>query len=156
MNNAIKKRVRYDVYKNLHNGMWSIRDSESKLVVGHAKALELVEAELKVSEAGRQRVIRERKKNVHAFIRGIAVNVQGFVPFKDRVLHDNVCIEPRERNAEWHRVTYNPYTMDTFQVRLGKEDIGEPVDHLPSVYLSKYDGAWGRLVDVYAEKEDAQ
>ena len=144
---SIMKRVRYEVYKNLHNGMWSIRDAESKLVVGHAKALELVEAELKVSEAGRQRVIREGKKNVHAFIRGIAVNVQGFVPFKDRVLHSNVCLEPRERDTEWHPLTYNPYTMDSFQLRKS----GEPVGELPSVYLSKHDGAWGRYVDYTKE-----
>jgi len=144
---SIVKRVRYEVYKNLHNGMWSIRDAESKLVVGHAKALELVEAELKVSEAGRQRVIREGKKNVHAYIKGIAVNVQGFVPFKDRVLHSNVCLSPAVRDREWLHITYNPYTMDSFQ--LSGEDIGEPIDHLPAVYLSKSNGAWGTFNNVY-------
>lgn len=146
---SIKKRVRYEVYKNLHNGKWSIRDAESKLVVGHAKALELVEAEFKVSEAGRQRVLRERKKNVHAYIRGIVVNVQHFVPLKDRVLHDNVCLAPAIRGREWLRVTYNPYTMDSFQLRRDDADVGEPIDHLPSVYLSKFDGVWGTFNNVY-------
>jgi len=142
---SIVKRVRYEVYKNLHNGMWSIRDAESKLVVGHAKALELVEAELKVSEAGRQRVISEGKKNVHAYIKGIAVNVQGFVPFKDRVLHSNVCLSPAVRERNWMPITYNPYTMDSFQLR----DSGVPLDYAPSVYLSKHDGAWGTFNNVY-------
>jgi hypothetical protein len=51
----------------------------------------------KVNEAGRQRVINERKKNVHAFIVCDKYRLGG------REIIDNAGV-----------ITYNPYTTSTF------------------------------------------
>ena len=58
------------VYRNLHNDMWSIRNAATGLVIGHALLVKLVSAEFIVREAGRQRVLQEQRKNVHAFVEG--------------------------------------------------------------------------------------
>jgi hypothetical protein len=59
-----------EVYFNLHKKMYSIRDKATGLVVAHANEVILMDATFKVSEAGRQRVLTEKKKNVHAFVVG--------------------------------------------------------------------------------------
>lgn len=86
------------VYFNLHKKLFSIKALEGPSkgrVVAHRRELSLRYAEFKVSEAGRQRVLRERRKNVHA----------GVVGYWDDVNHsvDNEI-----------EVTYNPYKYKTF------------------------------------------
>ena len=65
------------VYYNLHKRKLSIQqkriNASGKLVwkvVRHADDIFLKNVKFKVSEVGRQRVIKEKKKNVHAFITG--------------------------------------------------------------------------------------
>jgi hypothetical protein len=60
----------------------------------------------KVSEAGRQRVLREKRKNVHAFVEGIIGDPMNLP-------------DP----ADLQRVSYNPYKAGTFVLR----DSGTPV-----------------------------
>lgn len=86
-----KKRVR--VYFNLHRKQLSVQSKTDKgwRVWLHANKVTLEDVEFKVSEAGRQRVLREKKKNVHAFVEG------------NLVLGGIDKIEPRV----W--VSYNPY-----------------------------------------------
>lgn len=76
---AISKGLLCDVYLNLHKtGFLSVRAAEGPdkgRVVGHVSAIELDGCTFRVSEAGRQRVIRERQKNVHATVRGRVVMV---------------------------------------------------------------------------------
>lgn len=64
-------------------------------VIKHARSLVLRDCKCKVSKAGRARVLREKRKNVHAGIEGTLV---------DQV--------PCLRLAE--QVTYNPYKYETF------------------------------------------
>ena len=77
-------------YRNLHTGQISLLDKASGLVVGHCDAVRLVPHYLQdsvkciVNQAGRERVLRERKKYVHAFIEGAIERVAGFVSYKDR------------------------------------------------------------------------
>lgn len=63
-----------DVYLNLNRpGQLSVRAAEGVSkgrVVGYTPAIELADCAFRVSEAGRQRVIREQCKNVHATVRG--------------------------------------------------------------------------------------
>jgi hypothetical protein len=49
------------VYFNLHRGLWSIKSLKTGLVIGHSNTIILRDVEPKVSEAGRQRVIKEKK-----------------------------------------------------------------------------------------------
>ena len=66
------------VYFNLHTGRWSIK--QGGLVHCHAKLITLVDVEFRVREAGRLRVLKEQKKNVHAFVIGKIANIDEF-PF---------------------------------------------------------------------------
>lgn len=58
------------VYFNLHKKLFSIQDAKTGLVIGHADSVNLEDVTFKVSEAGRKRVLREKRKNVHAFVIG--------------------------------------------------------------------------------------
>lgn len=84
-----------EVYRNLHNGLISIRDAKTKHVLGHATSVCLTDATFKVSQAGRERVLAEKRKNVHAVVKGrLQGNLEGFtMPLL---------------------ATYNPYKYDSF------------------------------------------
>lgn len=56
------------VYRNLTRRCLSIKYKQH--VAGHAISVVLENVIFKVSEAGRQRVLRTRQKNVHAFVQG--------------------------------------------------------------------------------------
>lgn len=82
-------------YRNLHRDMWSLKDWRTGLVIGHADELCLERCSFKVSEAGRQRVIRTGRKTVHAGIVG--------------------TIAPHEK-VNGVRVTYNPHRAGYFHL----------------------------------------
>ena len=57
------------VYFNLHKRCFSVKALEGQakgLVIAYANDVVLFDPVFKVSKAGRDRVLRERKKNVHA------------------------------------------------------------------------------------------
>lgn len=93
------------VYKNLHNGLWSIKDYATGLVLGHVEEVRLTNATFYVSEKGRQRVIKEQSKNVHAFVIGHLTEIQFY----------DLDVE----------VTYNPYKYDSFVTRNGNQPVNE-------------------------------
>lgn len=97
-------------YWNLHKFCWSVKALEGDLkgkVVAHFRELTLKDCQLKVSEAGRQRVLQERKKNVHA---GIVGNFQ----FE--------YVEPTDSCV---RLRYNPYVGPHFTAIHSKDgDLG--------------------------------
>ncbi|AXH48853.1 hypothetical protein SEA_STEAMY_79 [Mycobacterium phage Steamy] len=68
------KPLRVFVYWNLHRKMWSVKALEGpdkgRVVLRTNGPVVLRRVTAKVSEAGRQRVLREGKKNVHAGIVG--------------------------------------------------------------------------------------
>lgn len=80
------------VYRNLHKKCWSIK--QNNIVIAHCTEIVLYNATTKVSDAGRAKVLLERKKNVHAFIRGYVYSDI------DVVLVDELY--------------YNPYTVSSF------------------------------------------
>ena len=127
--------MKVDVYRNLHNGMYSIksRDKANRgLVIAHAKQVWLNDVEFVVSDAGRNRVLRERKKYVHAFVRGTLSSFIG---------HDRICpteflkagVGENPRHHEfWHDMigfgeefTYNPYRFSTFVDRETESELHE-------------------------------
>lgn len=91
----IDPNKKVEVYKNLHTGLWSIR--QEGIVRCHTKMATLRDAEFIVGPKGRQRVLREKRKNVHAFVRGFLVSPKVFSTFRG-----------------WMRVRYNPYVSDVF------------------------------------------
>ena len=93
------------VYRNLHKKCLSVQamvDGRWK-VIKHVDAISLHNPVFKVSQAGRQRVLREKRKNVHAFVVGIHHEWSEHMPCGNR------------------RVSYNPYKADTFMCD------GEPI-----------------------------
>lgn len=58
------------IYKNLHNDMYSIRCPFTRLVLAHGFDFLLKEAFPIVSEKGRQKVNKEQRKSVHAYVQG--------------------------------------------------------------------------------------
>ncbi len=92
----IGRRVR--VYWNLHRHCYSIQDAATRLVISHVDHIDLVDVVFKVSEAGRQRVLREGRKNVHAFVVGTVVP------------------EALDAHGWWWNISYNPYKGPDFMM----------------------------------------
>jgi hypothetical protein len=92
---------RVEVYRNVNKPgvVYSIRDKESKLVLGHANTLILSNCNFIVKESGRKRVLREKRKNIHAWIEGY----YGIVHAGDEDIFSNGI-----------KVEYNPYKNITF------------------------------------------
>jgi hypothetical protein len=83
------------VYFNLHNRLFSVM--HGRRVVAHVPRVKLKNVTFKVSEAGRQRVLNEERKNVHAFVEG---TFEHFTDGEPELLPEGV--------------TYNPYKHSTF------------------------------------------
>lgn len=94
------------VYFNLHKHVFSVKALTGIYkgkVIAYANTLGLERCVFKVSEAGRQRVLLERRKNVHA-------GIEGFICSTD---HIKCCKK---------EITYNPYKYKSF---IYKEDGNE-------------------------------
>jgi len=88
----VGKRVQ--VYYNFHKKCWSVRDKKTRRVIGWTQRIRLKDVVFKVSEAGRQRVLSQRRKNVHAWAEG--------------------TITQRTPAGDTTPVVYNPYKYSTF------------------------------------------
>lgn len=97
---TLSKNQLVHVYYNLHQGGFSIRDKKTGLVVAYAETLKLENATFKVSEKGRQHVIREQRKRVHAFVEGEFI-------WGNQELPDL---------SEYQTVYYNPYLTPYFTI----------------------------------------
>lgn len=69
-NREIKVGQKVEVYRNLHNGLFSLRDLETGLVIAHGEDFTIKNVVVKLSRKGQQRVKDEQRKNVHAFLVG--------------------------------------------------------------------------------------
>lgn len=107
------KQVR--IYRNLHKKLYSVQEKVNGRwkVVEHTNDINLINVTFKVSEAGRQRVIKEKRKNVHAVMIGERFP---FIP-KSFVYLDEI--------------TYNPYKSPYFMVK--SED--KPLDKAKYVQI---------------------
>lgn len=63
--------TKVQVYRNLHKNCFSLRSDRK--VWAYAESVLILYPRFKVSEAGRQRVLREKRKNVHAFVEGLLI-----------------------------------------------------------------------------------
>ena len=86
------------VYRNLHKKGYSIKQAGK--VVAHAERLCIRDCEFVVNESGRQRVLKEKQKNVHAFIKGY-YTTSGM----------GTCAKRNDLPVE---ITYNPYKNNSF------------------------------------------
>ena len=97
--------MRVEVYFNLHKYIWSVRSCKTGRVMLHTDEVHIDNPTFVVRKAGRERVLREGKKNVHAFVRG---DMTVFNDFD----HIKVGFDPDY--LDYTLVSYNPYKFDTF------------------------------------------
>lgn len=106
------KTMKVKVYRNLTQQCYSVM--HKGIVIAHVLSCKLTNATFKVSEAGRQRVIKQKRKNVHAFIEG-EWDRSELGAFYSQFLK---------------RVSYNPYEAPYFM------DGTAPVHKASEVYLT--------------------
>ena len=127
--------MRVFVYWNLNQGCWSIKalDGEDRgRVIGHASSFEITGARFRVSEAGRQRVLREKRKNVHAGVVGELTGVM-YVANHGR-MDDPVRARKIKGGSD---ITYNPYEGPHFVTKAGRH---------PVAFAPKVQGFYDRTV----------
>ena len=89
------RHAKYYIYRNLHTGGFSVK--YRGIVLERITDFLAVNAVFKVSELGRQRVIKDKRKNVHAYI---ACDYYSTLPCTSREI--------------LREITYNPYKGNTF------------------------------------------
>jgi hypothetical protein len=97
------------VYYNLHKHTFSV--THKGVVILHADYVKLGNVEFRVREGGKEKVRKEKSKNVHAFVIGELLDYCEF-PCED------IPTEPSNKV-----VTYNPYKYNSFVYK----DTEEPV-----------------------------
>lgn len=112
------------VYRNLHKSCWSVVDVKTGKVIAHRPAVTLTQAEFVVRPAGRAKVLREGKKNVHAFVVG-------------NLLYGTGAVEGLRRNGPL-QVGYNPFKAPTFVTK----PFGNPIKNAPRVRLDVDGKVW--------------
>jgi hypothetical protein len=90
--------MKVEVYFNLHKHLFSVRQCSTGRVILHADKVHIRDPKFVVRKSGRERVLREGKKNVHAFVRGEITHFDDFDP----------------DYLGYTLVSYNPYRFDTF------------------------------------------
>jgi len=128
-----------EIYRNLHNNTFSVRLLRPRLsrrqderranlkgkIVRHIEnweILRLTNAKFAVQPAGRARVIREKRKNVHAFIRGTVDMAGGYLG--------------KAPPHEIFEVSYNPYESDKFLKEQNNSIRFVPIYTAPRVAIS--------------------
>jgi hypothetical protein len=97
--------AKYYIYRNLHTKGFSIR--YRGLVIDRLMTFSADGVIFKVNELGRQRVIQEKKKNVHAFV------------VADKYTKEEYPFLSFGEVDALHKISYNPY-LDTHFVCNGK------------------------------------
>lgn len=106
-----------EIYRNLNSKgkIFSIKDKKTGLVVAHADKFLIKDVVCKVREGGRQRVIREKRKNVHATVIGKYIG------------------ENEVETNQLDELYYDPYELDSFVNKRTSERITEST----SVYFQE-------------------
>lgn len=85
------------VYRNIHKKCYSVKSLKTNRVIAHVDSIDLINVSFRVSQAGRDRVLREKRKNVHAGVVGIVASSS----------LENATTD----------VTYNPYKYNSFVLK---------------------------------------
>jgi hypothetical protein len=121
---------RVKVYFNLNLDCLSVIDAETGLLYCHAHRVEIHNAKFRVQPAGRERVLREKRKNVHAYIIGDCHDIGDVSKERHYLRNGKVetydicdcgdkpydycekCVP--ESGEEFRGGYYNPYKHETF------------------------------------------
>ena len=112
------------VYKNLHRNCFSIR--QDGLIKAHTDGVCLYDAQFRVGKKGRERVLKEKRKNVHA-------GVSGYID-RDWDLQSSPP-------TNFLGVIYDPYKYETFiHADINDRSKWSPIFWSSSARLSHVDG----------------
>ena len=111
--------MKVEVYRNLHKNCWSIRNAKTGKVIEHFDYICIKDAKLVVRPAGRAKVLREKRKNVHAFVRGEVAT------FEDAL-------------TATRQISYNPYKHESFMLI----DTETPIKEAEIVFLANNGTGW--------------
>lgn len=121
-------KAKYYIYWNLHKNCYSVRYRGK--VIGHYNALVATNVRFSVSEKGRQRVLAEQRKNVHAFV--VADRI---FPKTDPYMLLDV--------QHFESVKYNPYKYSSFVDYMEK-----PISDAGIVWLTTRNNEQKTVADV--------
>lgn len=93
------------MYRNLHKKTYSIKQKNK--VIGYGTNFTLWNCKLIVSKLGRERVLKTKRKNVHAFIEGFLIK----------------AVDNLKNKLYVEQIKYDPYQHDYFFRVLTKEKI---------------------------------
>lgn len=109
---------KFKIYRNLHKNCFSVlkyvKEKKGYRLHEHITDAVLYDVETKVSETGRQKVIREKQKNVHAFL---------------LCSHYTPLSEPLN-TSDYTEVYYNPYKQSSFTAN------NQPIQSCSSLILT--------------------
>jgi hypothetical protein len=120
--------MKVQIYWNIRKKLWSMRYKGK--VIWHADEVVLHKCKFKVSEAGRQRVLRENRKNVHAVVEGELCHARGTDPSVP--VPSGKYTDCYRSHRFWQSdvkfpggdaVTYNPYRDESFVTVEGHEPV---------------------------------
>lgn len=117
------------VHWNLHRDCYSVKDARSGRVIGYADDLVVEVAKFVVQPAGRDKTRREKRKNVHAGVRGL---LSGKIGSRVGTL-----------------VTYNPYLHDSFVTRKDQPIYAAKTVVMTTIMVMR-DGQLKKVPRVYA------
>lgn len=126
---------RVKVARNLHEQKLSVRGKNDHLVRDengeglYVTSIKLADVKFIVLPSGRERCLREKKKNLHAFAQG-------------RIASG----EDAEVGCNATQVTYNPYKMGSFYCK----ETEQPINRADQVFIF----ASGKMIAINARWED--
>jgi hypothetical protein len=100
--------VKIEVYYNLHKHLFSVKSRQGTdygRVIKHTPSVVIISPTFAVRQSGRLKVLKEKVKNVHAFVRGEEL-LEYIIP-----------------NGIRRFVTYNPYKHENFVFKDTEERI---------------------------------
>jgi len=111
---------RFKIYRNLHKQTFSIQgfvpDKKGYRVTERANTMLLNDVKFKVMETGRQKVLQEKRKNVHAFITPLTYNV----------LQNGKTLDEMKGLMKFktaREIYYNPYKFNSFVYKDTEESL---------------------------------
>jgi len=107
-----KTTAKFYIYRNLNRGKTFSVKFRGK-VIDRLDSFIAYDCEMKVSQAGRKRVLEKQKRNVHAFVVAHVYDL------------NNGLVKPNQ-----HELKYNPYRSSNFQCN------GESVDRADAILFN--------------------
>lgn len=122
------------VYRNLHKQMWSVKSSKTGRVVESMKDFIAEDVRFLVGKSGNTRVLKEKRKNVHAYLCSDEVHA----------VHETLLILPKSI-----QISYDPYLANQFFFKTYEKNFFiDPKWVLPRV-ASKEQKVYVTIADTY-------